>query len=123
MLEKTQLIFYKSLFTIWEATVEYEGLFAFDAPIDLFDMYSELIHIGKRSILHVELMADMEEGEYSDKQIKEILNEYLNIVLMPESEIPPYTDGNEIVESLYLYSVWHDVEKGCMNLDTIWDSF
>lgn len=120
MLQKTQLIFCKIMHAIWSDVVEYADMLGFEAPMDLFDMYSEIVHIGACSIIHVELMADMDEGEYSNEEIREILNEYLNIVLMPESEIQPYSNGEEIVESLYLHSVRHDVEKGCMNLDFLY---
>ena len=120
MLETTQLVYYKILFVIWQAITYYANLLGFESPIDIFDMYNEIIHIGNWSIIHIELAADMDEGAYDTDRIKEVLQEYMTIVLLPESEIPPYSDGDEIVESLHLHSVRHDTEKGNLNLDFLY---
>lgn len=84
------------------------------------DMYSEILHIGGWSIIHVELDAYMEEGEYNIAEIRETLRKYMTIVLLPESEIPPYSNGEEIIESLHLHSVRHDEKKGSINLDFLY---
>ena len=120
LLETTHLVYYKILFAIWQAVIYYSDLFEYEAPLDLFHMYNEIIHIGNWSIIHIELCADMEEGKYNTDEIQEILREYMTIVLLPESEIPPYSDGDEIVESLHLHSVRHDAEKGNLNLDFLY---
>lgn len=120
LLETTQLVYYKILFVIWQAISYYGDLLDFEAPCDLFDMYNEIIHIGNWSIIHIELAADMEEGAYDTDKIKEILREYMAIVLLPESEIPPYSDGDEIIEPLHLHSVRHDAEKGNLNFDFLY---
>lgn len=120
MLETTQLVYYKILFVIWQTIIYYADLLDFEPPCDLFDMYNEIIHIGNWSIIHIELCADMEEGKYNTDEIQEILREYMTIVLLPESEIPPYSNGDEIVESVHLHSVRHDAEKGNLNLDFLY---
>lgn len=120
MLQATQLVYYKILFVIWQAIIYYADLLDFETPCDLFDMYNEIIHIGNWSIIHIELCADMEEGKYNTDEIQEILREYMTIVLLPESEIPPYSNGDEIVESVHLHSVRHDAEKGNLNLDFLY---
>ena len=120
MLQATQLVYYKILFGIWQAIIYYADLLDFETPCDLFDMYNEIIHIGNWSIIHIELCADMEEGKYNTDEIQEILREYMTIVLLPESEIPPYSNGDEIVESVHLHSVRHDAEKGNLNLDFLY---
>ena len=120
MLETTQLVYYKILFVIWQTIIYYADLLDFETPCDLFDMYNEIIHIGNWSIIHIELCADMEEGKYNTDEIQEILREYMTIVLLPESEIPPYSNGDEIVESVHLHSVRHDAEKGNLNLDFLY---
>ncbi len=120
MLQATQLVYYKILFVIWQTIIYYADLLDFETPCDLFDMYNEIIHIGNWSIIHIELCADMEEGKYNTDEIQEILREYMTIVLLPESEIPPYSNGDEIVESVHLHSVRHDAEKGNLNLDFLY---
>lgn len=120
LLETTQLVYYKILFVIWQTIIYYADLLDFETPCDLFDMYNEIIHIGNWSIIHIELCADMEEGKYNTDEIQEILREYMTIVLLPESEIPPYSNGDEIVESVHLHSVRHDAEKGNLNLDFLY---
>ncbi len=120
LLETTQLVYYKILFVIWQTIICYADLLDFETPCDLFDMYNEIIHIGNWSIIHIELCADMEEGKYNTDEIQEILREYMTIVLLPESEIPPYSNGDEIVESVHLHSVRHDAEKGNLNLDFLY---
>lgn len=120
LLETTQLVYYKILFVIWQTIIYYADLLDFETPYDLFDMYNEIIHIGNWSIIHIELCADMEEGKYNTDEIQEILREYMTIVLLPESEIPPYSNGDEIVESVHLHSVRHDAEKGNLNLDFLY---
>ena len=120
LLETTQLVYYKILFVIWQTIIYYADLLDFETPCDLFDMYNEIIHIGNWSIIHIELCADMEEGKYNTDEIQEILREYMTIVFLPESEIPPYSNGDEIVESVHLHSVRHDAEKGNLNLDFLY---
>lgn len=120
LLEKTQLVYYKILFVIWQTITYYADLIGYDAPENPLDMYNEILHIGDCSIIHVELMADMENRKYTTDEIREILQEYITIVLLPESEIPPYSDGDEIVESLHLHSVRHDAEKGHLNFDFLY---
>ena len=120
MLQTTDLVYYKILFVIWQAIIYYKDLWVFDTPFDPMDMEAEPIHVGELSIIHVELPADMEEGAYDTNKIKETLREYMAIVLLPESEIPPYSNGDEIVESLHLYSVRHDAEKGILNFDFLY---
>lgn len=120
MLETTQLVYYKILFVIWQTVTYYADLLDFESPCDLFDMYNEIMHIGNWSIIHIKLAADMDEKAYDTDKIKEILREYMTIVLLPESEIPPYSNGDEIVESVHLHSVRHDAEKGNLNLDFLY---
>ncbi len=120
LLETTQLVYYKILFVIWQAVTYYSTLFVCDSPWDLLDMDAQLVHVGEWSIIHVEISADIEEGGYTVNEIREILREYMTIELLPESEIPPYSDGDEIVESLHLHSVRYDAEKGNLNLDFLY---
>ncbi|MCM1119580.1 MAG: hypothetical protein NC543_09495 [bacterium] len=120
MLQKTDFVFYQILYTIWKLSAYYADLMGYDAPENPLDMQTELVHIGKWSIIHIELAAGMEEGAYNTDKIKEILREYITIVLLPESEIPPYSNGDEIIESLHLHSVRHDAEKGNLNLDFLY---
>ena len=120
LLETTQLVYYKILFVIWQAIIYYADLLDFETPENPLDMYAEIFHIGEWSFVHIELCADMEEGAYDTNKIKETLREYMAIVLLPESEIPPYSNGDEIVESVHLHSVRHDAEKGNLNLDFLY---
>lgn len=120
LLETTQLVYYKILFVIWQAIIYYADLLDFETPENPLDMYAEIFHIGEWSFVHIELCADMEEGAYDTNKIKETLREYMAIVLLPESEIPPYSNGDEIVESVHLHSVRHDTEKGNLNLDFLY---
>lgn len=120
LLETTQLVYYKILFVIWQTIIYYADLLDFEAPENPLDMCAEIFHIGEWSIIHIELCADMEEGKYNTDEIREILREYMTIVLLPESEIPPYSNGDEIVESVHLHSVRHDAEKGNLNLDFLY---
>lgn len=120
LLETTQLVYYKILFVIWQAVTYYADMFEYESPCDLFDMYNEILHIGDWSIIHIELAADMENGKYNTDEMREILREYMAIVLLPESEIPPYSNGDEIIESLHLHSVRHDAEKGNLNFDFLY---
>ena len=105
LLETTQLVYYKILFVIWQAIIYYADLLDFETPENPLDMYAEIFHIGEWSFVHIELCAEME---------------YMAIVLLPESEIPPYSNGDEIVESVHLHSVRHDAEKGNLNLDFLY---
>lgn len=42
---------------------------------------------------------------YTVQEMKNIMKEYLEICVLPASQIPPYSVGEEILESLYIDSI------------------
>lgn len=42
---------------------------------------------------------------YTVQEMKNIMQEYLEICVLPASQIPPYSVGEEILESLYIDSI------------------
>lgn len=111
LLQESELLYYKILFPIWQLALYYEDLFYYEAPISPLQMYAHLFYVGKCSFIRVELPALKKYRNL--QQMRETLREYMAIMLLPESEIPPYRDGNSIIEGIYLFDAFYcKINKG-----------
>ena len=106
MLSKKEFLYYKIIYVLWRLATYYADIFCYAVPEDLFGMHTQLAHINGLTFIRIYLPTSRNlHSSYSADEMKEILQEYLNYVLMPESGISPYCGGNsvyDIVESLYI---------------------
>lgn len=105
-LTKTQLVYYKILFVIWQLATYYADIFCFSAPSDPLDMNAQIINNGGVSYIKVTFPRIKPlVSSYSAEQQQDILQKYLNYVLLPGSDIAPYSGGDtvyDLVEALYV---------------------
>lgn len=105
MLETTDFMYYRILFTLWKLAVDCADLLGYDKPSDPLDMHTAIVHVGEWSFVRVELIA---YDEWKDCEgMREILQECLVISLLPESGIPPYLDGETTVGGLYMFNTFY----------------
>ncbi len=76
------------------------------------EIRSETKDIGKDGMTFFTAKIPKEEGfhsEYTEEEMKDIMQGYLENVILPNSQIPPYPAGEKIIEPLFIDRV---VETG-----------
>lgn len=108
LLNKTDRVYYQILYTLWQLAVYYADFMGYDPPASPLDMVAGITSISglkELSFIRIELPA---YEEFDCNRMKEILQEYLTIILLPQSQIPLYMDGETIIEPLYVFKTYYD---------------
>lgn len=111
-LEKTDFSFLQMVYAIWQLFVYYEDFYGYIAPESPLDMNAKLLHRGGTAFIQVTIpRARFVDVAPDISQMKEIMQQYLDYVIMPETDIRPYAGGDsiyDIVEPLRInYIVIH----------------
>lgn len=124
MITKTDFLYMKILFLMWQVTSNYSALFYYAEPETPFDMYAEIKYI--KGVAHIMLYFPTVhdyECDYSSEEQREIMQMYLNYSLLPQFSIPPYRAGdtiNDITESLYIdYAGYDYISGNCYIVDVV----
>lgn len=107
LLSKTDRVYYQILYSLWKLAAYYAPLMGYEPPESPLDMAARLYNISGVSFIRIALPA---YAEYDCNRMKKILQEYLAIVLLPESQIPLYMDGETIIEPLYIFKTYYDYD-------------
>ena len=113
------------LYTIWELLAYYAKFFNMEVPVDPTRLPVKL-SVDDENITHliIEIPSTRTpDPYYTGDSMKTILNEYLNIVLLPsQKELSPFAGGNsayDIVDCIYVYQA-HVLTTGYTYIDIIY---
>lgn len=113
------------LYVIWELLMYYENLFGLKVPSNATRL-SAGIMVDEDNVTHiiVDLPCTVPVSLYYDSSaMKTILNEYLNIVLLPScKELEPFSGGQsylDMMDCLYIYNA-NCLSNGYCNIDIIY---
>lgn len=109
-LSKTDFMYLQILYAIWRLVMYYAHLF----QIDVKEPAKTVADITQKDgVTHLQITfsrIENSEIEYSALEMKDIFNEYLRYVLLPNQKlIPPYQNGTgiyDLIESLYIDMVY-----------------
>ncbi|MBE5852655.1 MAG: hypothetical protein E7299_06855 [Lachnospiraceae bacterium] len=109
-LSKTDFMYLQILYAIWRLVMYYSHLF----QIDVKEPAKTVADITQKDgVTHLQITfsrIENSEIEYSALEMKDIFNEYLRYVLLPNQKlIPPYQNGTgiyDLIESLYIDMVY-----------------
>lgn len=109
-LVKTDFMYLQILYSIWRLVLYYAHLF----QIDVKEPTKTIADITQKDgITHLQIQfnrIENSEVEHTPLEMKDIFNEYLRYVLLPNQKlIPPYQNGTgiyDLIESLYIDMVY-----------------
>lgn len=82
----------------------YSNLFGF--AVEKAKITCEKRDMGKHGMNYfIATIPKTKESEYTTQETKKIMQEYLEIFILPASQIPPYSAGGELLEALYIDSI------------------
>lgn len=114
-LKKSNFTFLCILQTIYELFDYYAILFQLIIETSAIYMDASLHELDGMTIINVNIPITEYEINYSESEMKDILNDYLSLCLLPSRKyLQPYAIGNsqyEIMESLYLDSITRKVNS------------
>ena len=113
------------LYTIWELLAYYAKFFNMEVPVDPTRLPVKL-SVDDENITHliIEIPSTRTpDPYYTGDSMKTILNEYLNIVLLPpQKELSPFSGGTSLYDTLdclYVYRA-HVLTTGYTYIDIIY---
>lgn len=118
-LTKKDLIYFHILHTIWKLVDYYSGLFGIDAGECATEIPCDICTKDGMTFLRFSFQP-LTSSTYSVAQMAEIMQEYLQVCLLPQQDfLKPYQGGTgqyDIVESLYVDSIQYTAEGYQLNV-------
>lgn len=125
MLKKQSKNFILTAFVIWQLLTYYAYLFKLDVPSDVTKLRIKLF-VDDANVTHLKVKlpnVQNPDSYYTESDMKTIMNEYLNIVLLPEqAELSPFSGGSSIydtVDRLYVNQIQR-LRSGHTYIDVIY---
>lgn len=120
-LTENSKLFHDLIYYIWVLVSYYSDIFGYNAPESAHKMRAKLFRTGTLTKIRVSVPRIMDTASaYSVKEMRLIMNEYLELLLQ-DSPFPPFTAGkniNEIVEPLYITIIVNS--NGYFDFDFLW---
>ena len=121
-LESTGKLYHSIVFILWRLLEYYSILFNYDAgecATDGFDCKFFPSRTLSKIRVTVPIIKEAEHPPHNVRQMRTILNEYLQLLLQ-DSDVPPYAvSKNDFIESLYVTDVVTD-ENICYQIDFLY---
>lgn len=120
-LTENSKLFHDLIYYIWVLVSYYADIFGYNAPESAHKMRAKLFRTGTLTKIRISVERIMDTASaYSVKEMRLIMNEYLELLLQ-DSPFPPFTAGkniNEIVEPLYITIIVNS--NGYFDFDFLW---
>lgn len=120
-LTENSKLFHDLIYYIWVLVSYYADIFGYNAPESAHKMRAKLFRTGTLTKIRVSVEQIMDSASaYSVKEMRLIMNEYLELLLQ-DSPFPPFTAGkniNEIVEPLFITIIANP--RGYFDFDFLW---